>query len=109
MTDEFSALFTLRIIPFETDQDVRGAEHAAIHVRATQVGGSKSLSASFSNLDEFMNRLGLMLCVDSFRWQEVGTMLNQYGTVNIAGHNAEVAFTELEVRELGLEEDVRAA
>lgn len=106
MIDEFSAQFTLRIIPFETDRD---AEHFAIHVRAMQVGGSKRLSASFSNLDEFMNRLGLMFCVDSLRWQEVGALLNQHGTVNVAGRNAEVAFTESELRELGLEEDVRTA
>jgi hypothetical protein len=108
MIDEFSAVFTLRIITFETDQDVRGAEHVAIHVRAMQMGGSKSWSATFSNVDEFMNRLGLMLCGDSFRWQEVGTLLNQQGTVKVAGHHADVAFTELELRELGLKEDVRA-
>jgi hypothetical protein len=109
MIDEFSALFTLRIIPFETDRDVRGAEHVAVHVRAMQLDGSKSLSAYFSNLEEFMNRLGLMLSFDSVHWRKVERLLNHQGKVNVAGHNAELAFTELELRELGLEEDGRAA
>lgn len=33
-------------------------------------------------------------------------LLNQQGKVNVAGQNTELAFTELELRELGLKEDV---
>lgn len=105
-----SALYTLQIIPFKTDQDVTGAQQLAVDVRATQVGGDKTLRAYFSDLDEFMNRLGPMLCFDSVCWPQVERLLNQQGKVNVAGHNAELAFTEFELRELGLEEDVvRAA
>jgi hypothetical protein len=51
-----------------------------------------------------------MLCFDSVHWRRVERLLNQQGKVNVAGRNAELAFTDLELRELGLEEDlVRAA
>jgi hypothetical protein len=107
MKDEL--LYTLQIIPFETGQAVTGAKQLAVDIRAIQLGGNKTLSAYFSNLDEFMNRLGLMLCFDSVHWRQVERLLNQQGKVNVAGHNAELAFTELELRELGLEEDVLRA
>ena len=106
MIDKLSALYTLQIIPLKTDQDISGAKHLAVDVRAMQLGGNKSLSAFFSNLDEFMNRLGLMLRFDPFRWQQVEGLLNRQGRVSIAGRDAELAFTEEELKELGT---VRAA
>jgi hypothetical protein len=109
MTGEFSALYTMQIIPFKTDQDGNGAVHLAANIKAIQLGGTKTLSAYFSNLDEFMNRLGLMLRFDSVQWRQLERLLNQQGKVNVAGPNAELAFTELELRELGLEEDVLRA
>jgi hypothetical protein len=107
--DELSALYTLQIIPLNTNQDVSGAKQLAVDVRAMQLGGDRSLGAFFSNLDEFMNRLGLMLCFDPVRWQQVERLLSRQGRVSIAGRDAELAFTELELKELGLEEDVRRA
>jgi hypothetical protein len=110
MMDGLSALYTLQIIPFKTDQDLIGARQIAVMIRGIQIDGNKTLSAYFSNLDRFMNRLGPMLCFDSIRWRHLEMLLNQQGKVNVAGRNAELAFTELELRELGLEEDVvRAA
>jgi hypothetical protein len=61
------------------------------------------MSAFFSNLDEFMNRLGLMLCGDPFRRQQVERLLNRQGGVSVAGRDAQFAFTEGELSELGLE------
>ena len=107
--DELSALYTLQIIPFRTDQDATGAKQIAVDIRATQLGGNKTLSAYFRSLDEFMNRLGAMLCFDSVHWRQVEKVLNQQGKMNVAGPNAELAFTQLELRELGLEDVVRAA
>lgn len=109
MMGEFSALYTLQIIPFKTNQDATGADYLAANIKAIQLGGTKTLSAYFSNLDEFMHRLGLMLCFDSIHWQQLERLLNQQGKVNVAGPNPELAFTELELRELGLEEDVLRA
>jgi hypothetical protein len=109
--DELSELYALQIIPLRTDQDAGGAKHLAVDVRAMQVGGDRTLRAFFSNLDEFMDRLGAMLCFDSCRWQQVERLLNRQGRVSIAGRDAELAFTEGELKELGLEEmgTVRAA
>jgi hypothetical protein len=109
MIDELSALYTLQIIPFETEQVLGVAKHFAVDVRATQLGGSKTFSAYFRSLDEFMNRFGRILCFDSVHWPKVERLLNQKGKVNVAGRNSELAFTELELRELGLEEDVLRA
>ena len=80
-------------------------------VKATEVDGGKTFSAYFRNVDEFINRLGLVFCAYSVHWSKVERLLiNQQGKVYVAGPNAELAFTELELRELGLEEDmVRAA
>jgi hypothetical protein len=103
--DKSSALYTLQIIPLKTDQDVSGTWQLAVDVRATQLGGDRSLGAFFSNLDdEFMNRLGVMLCFDPSRWQQVEGLLNRQGRVSIGGRDAELAFTEEELKKLGLEE-----
>lgn len=69
-----------------------------------QIGGDKGLRAFFSNIDEFLNRLGLMLCSDTFRWRQIEHLLNQQAVVCVAGSDAELAFTEGELRKLGLEE-----
>jgi hypothetical protein len=61
------------------------------------------MSAFFSNLDEVTNRLGLMLCGDPFRWQQVERLLNRQEGVSIAGRDAQFAFPEGELNELGLE------
>ena len=103
MTDDISELYTLQIIPAEIRKDPRGAAYLAIEVQALQIGGDKSLRAFFSNTDEFMNRLGPMLCHDAFRWREIEKLLNQQGVVRVAGSDAELAFTEGELRKLGLE------
>jgi hypothetical protein len=42
---------------------------------------TKTLSAYFSNLDQFMNRLGLMHCFDSVYWRR--TLLNQQGKLSL--------------------------
>ena len=103
MVDKLSALYTLQVIPLKTDQSVSGIKDLAVDVRAIELGGDKSLSALFGNLDEFMNRLGRMLCFDPYRWRQVEGLLNRQGRVSIAGGNAELAFTEEELKELGLE------
>jgi hypothetical protein len=101
--DELSELYTLRIIPLGTDQDASGARHLAIDVWAMQLSGDKILRAFFSNLDEFMNRLGAMICFDSCRWQQVLRLFNQQARVSIAGPHAELAFSEgeLKLEEMG--------
>jgi hypothetical protein len=45
-----------------------------------------------------------MLCSDPYRWRQIENLLNQQGIVSVAGSDAELAFTEGELRELGLEE-----
>jgi hypothetical protein len=104
MTDDISELYTLHIIPAEIRNDPRGAGYLAIEVQAMQIGGDKSLRAFFSDTDEFMNRLGHMVCFDPFCWREIENLLNQRDIVSVAGSDAELAFTEGELRELGLEE-----
>ena len=104
MTDDISELYTLRIIPAEIRKDLGGAAHVAVEVQAKQIGGDNGLRAFFSNIDEFMNRLGHMLCLDVFHWRQIENLLNQQGIVSVAGSDAELAFTEGESRELGLEE-----
>jgi hypothetical protein len=104
MINDLSALYTLHIIPVGTRKDVSGAKHLAVEVQAMQIEGDKGLRAFFSSLDEFMNRLGAMLCFDAFRWRQIESLLNQHESVSIAGCDAELAFTEGELRELGLEE-----
>jgi hypothetical protein len=42
--------------------------------------------------------------LDAFRWRQIENLLNQQGIVSVAGSDAELAFTERELRELGLEE-----
>ena len=102
--DDISKLYTLQILPAEIRKDPAGAAYIAVEVQAMQIGGDKSLRAFFSTMDEFMNRLGHMLCLDAFRWRQIENLLNQQGIVSVAGSDAELAFTEGELRELGLEE-----
>jgi hypothetical protein len=45
-----------------------------------------------------------MLCLDAYRWRQIENLLNQQGIVSVAGSDATLAFTEGELRELGLEE-----
>jgi hypothetical protein len=104
MTDDISELYTLQIIPTEFRKDPREAAYLAIEVQAIQLSGEKSLRAFFSNTAEFMNRLGQMVCRDAFRWREIENLLHQQGIVSVAGSDAELAFTEGELRKLGLEE-----
>lgn len=104
MTDDISKHYTLQILPAEIRKDLGEAAYIAVEVQAMQIGGDKSLRAFFSNMDEFMNRLGTMLCLDALRWRQIENLLNQQGIVNVAGSDAELAFTEGELRELGLEE-----
>jgi hypothetical protein len=104
MTDDISELYTLYIIPAEIRKDPSGAAYLAIEVQAMQIGGDKSLRAFFSDIDEFMNRLGPMLCSDAFCWRQIENLLNQQDIVSVAGSDAELAFTEGELRKLGLEE-----
>ena len=103
MLNKPTALYTLQVIPAGIRKDSRGAGHLAIEVRAMQIGGDKYFYAFFSSLDEFMNRLGPLLCYDAFRWRQIENLLNQQGIVSVAGSDAELAFTEGELRELGLE------
>ncbi len=111
MTDDISELYTLYIIPAAIPKDPGGAAHIAVEVQAEQIGGDKGFRAFWSNIDEFMNRLGPMLCSDAVRWRQIENVLNQQGIVSVAGSDAELAFTEEELRELGLEEAdaIRAA
>jgi hypothetical protein len=102
MAEDISELYTLHIIPAEIRKNACGVAHLAIEVQAVQMGGDKSLRASFSSFDEFMNRLGPMLCFDTFRWRQIENLLNQQGMLSVAGSDAELAFTEGELRKLGL-------
>jgi hypothetical protein len=102
--DDISKLYILQILPAEIRKDPAGAAYTAVEVQAMQIGGDKGLRAFFSTMDEFMNRLGPMLCLDAFRWRQIENLLNQQGIVSVAGSDAELAFTEGELRELGLEE-----
>jgi len=102
--DDISKLYILQILPAEIRKDPAGAAYTAVEVQAMQIGGDKGLRAFFSTMDEFMNRLGPMLCLDAFRWRQIENLLNQQGIVSVAGSDAELAFTEEELRELGLEE-----
>jgi hypothetical protein len=104
MSDDITEHYTLQILPAEIRRDPAGAAYIAVEVQAMQIAGDKSLRAFFSNMDEFMNRLGLMLCLDALRWRQIENLLNQQGIVSVAGSDAELAFTEGELRELGLEE-----
>jgi hypothetical protein len=104
MADDISEHYTLHIIPVEICKDSGGAGNLAIEVQAMQIGGEKGLRVFFSNTDEFMNRLGLLLCFDEFRWRQIEHLHNQQGIVCVVGSDAELAFTEGELRELGLEE-----
>jgi uncharacterized protein with von Willebrand factor type A (vWA) domain len=104
MTGDISELYTLQILPAEICKDPGGASYIAVEVQAVQIGGDKGLRAFFSNMDEFMHQLGTMLCLDAFRWRQIESLLNQQGIVSVAGSDAELAFTEGELRELGLEE-----
>ena len=104
MTDDISELYTLQLLPAEIRKDPAGASYIAVEVQAMQISGDKSLRAFFSNMDAFMNRLGPMLCLDAYRWRQIENVLNQQGVVSVAGSDAELAFTEGELRELGLEE-----
>jgi hypothetical protein len=104
MADDISELYTLHIIPAAIRRDPGGTAHIAVEVQAKQIGSDKGLRAFCSNIDEFMNRLGPMLCFDAFRWRQIENLLNRRGIVSIAGSDAELAFTEEELRELGLEE-----
>ena len=111
MINKTTALYTLLVIPAGIRKDSRGAEHLAIEVRAMQIGGDKYFHAFFSSLDEFMNRLGPLLCYDAFRWRQIENLLNQQHILSVAGPDAELAFTEGELKELDLKEAgaVRAA
>ncbi|MGB7727941.1 MAG: hypothetical protein WBL50_07915 [Candidatus Acidiferrum sp.] len=102
MTDETSELYRLHIIPAKIRKDSGEVAHQAVEVWAMQIGGDKALRASFSDMDEFMERLGPMLCFDAFRWRQIKTLLNQQDMVSIAGPDAELAFTAEELRDLGL-------
>jgi len=104
MTDEILELYTLHIIPAEIRKDSSGVAHHAIEVQAMQIGGDKCLTAFFSGLDEFMGRLGPMLCFDAFRWRQIENLFNQQDIVSVAGGDAELAFTEGELTKLGLKE-----
>jgi hypothetical protein len=104
MTDDISELYTLQLLPAEIRKDPGGAAYVAVEVQAMQIGGYKCLRAFFSNMDEFMNRLGPMLCLDAYRWRQIENVLNQQGIVSVAGSDAELAFTEGELRVLGLVE-----
>jgi uncharacterized protein with von Willebrand factor type A (vWA) domain len=104
MTDDISKHYTLQILPAEIRKDPAGAAYIAVEVQAMQIGGDKGLRGFFSSIDEFMNRLGRMLCLDALRWRQIENVLNQQGIVKVAGSDAELAFTERELRELGLEE-----
>jgi hypothetical protein len=111
MINKYPALYTLHIIPAEIRKDPGGAEQLAIEVRAMQIGGDKYFEAFFSCLDEFMNRLGPLLCLDGFRWRQIESLLNQQDILTVVGPDAELAFTEGELKELDLKEasSVRAA
>jgi hypothetical protein len=104
-------LYILHIIATRIRKDSREAGHPAIEVRAMQIGGDKCFHAYFSSLDEFMCRLGSMLCFDPFRWRQIENLLNQQDILSVAGPDAELAFAEGELKELGLKEAgaVRAA
>jgi hypothetical protein len=104
MTDDIAELYTLQILPAEIRKEPDGTAYIAVEVQAMQIGGDKGLRAFFCNMGEFMNRLGAMLCLDGFRWRQIENLLNQQGIVSVAGSDAELAFTEGELRELGLEE-----
>jgi hypothetical protein len=111
MINKLTTFYTLQIIPAGIRKDSRGAGPLAIEVRAMQIGGDKYFHAFFSSLDEFMNRLGPLLCYDAFRWRQIENLLNQQDILSVAGPDAELAFTEGELKELDLKEAgaVRAA
>jgi hypothetical protein len=111
MINRPTTFYTLQIIPAGIRKNSRAAGHVAIEVRAMQVGGDKYFHAFFSSLDEFMNRLGPLLCYDAFRWRQIENLLNQQDILSVAGPDAELAFTEGELKKLDLKEAgvVRAA
>lgn len=111
MINNRAMLYTLHIIPAGIRKGSSGAGHLAIEVRAMELGGDKGFHAFFSSLDEFMNRLGPMLCYDEFRWRQIKILLDEQDILSVAGPDAELAFTEGELKELGLKEEdvVRAA
>jgi hypothetical protein len=111
MINKPTTFYTLQVIPAGIPKDSHGAGHLAIEVRATQIGGDKFFHAFFSSLDEFMNRLGPLLCYDAFRWRQIENLLNQQRVLSVAGPDAELAFTEGELEKLDLKEagSVRAA
>jgi hypothetical protein len=102
--DDISKHYTLQIFPAEIRKDSGGTAYIAVELQAMQIGGDKSLRTSFSNMDEFMNRLGAMLCSDALRWRQIEDVLKQQGILSVAGSDAELAFTAGELRELGLVE-----
>jgi hypothetical protein len=109
MINKATKFYTLQVIPIRKDS--RGAGHLAIEVRAMQIDGDRCFHAFFSSLEEFMNRLGPMLCHEAFRWRQIENLLNQQDILSVAGPDAELAFTEGELKELDLKEAgaVRAA
>ena len=111
MINKYPALYTLHIIPTGIRKDSRGAGHLAVEVQAMQIDGDRYFHAFFPSLDEFMNRLGPLLCHDAFRWRQIENLLNKQDILSIAGPDAELAFSEGELRELDLKEAgaVRAA
>jgi hypothetical protein len=111
MINKTTTLYILQIIPSEIPKDSRGTVSLVIEVRAMQIGGDKCFHAFFSSMDEFMNRLGPMLCIDAFRWREIENLLDHQDILSVAGPDAELAFTEGELKELGLKDadELRAA
>jgi hypothetical protein len=111
MINKTTTFYTLQVIPAGIRKDSHCAGHLAIEVRAMQIGGDKYFHAFFSSLDEFMNRLGPLLCYDAFRWRQIENLLNQQHILSVAGPDAELAFTEGELKQLDLKEAgaVRAA
>jgi hypothetical protein len=111
MINKPTTLYTLQVIPAGIRKDSRGAGRLAIEVQAMQIDGDKYFHTFFASLEEFMNRLGPMLCLDAFRWRQIENLLDQQDFLSVAGPDAELAFTEGELKELGLKEAgaVRAA
>ena len=105
MTDDISELYTLQILPAEIRKGSGGAAYIVVEVQAMQIDGDKGLHAFFSNMDEFMNRLGAHALLGRiFAGDKSRICSTSKAIVSVAGSDAELAFTEGELRELGLEE-----
>jgi hypothetical protein len=104
MINKPATLYTLQVLPAGIRKDSTGAEHLAVEVQAIQIGGDKYFHAFFPSLDEFMNRLGPLLCYDASRWRQIENLLTQQGILSVAGPDAELAFTERELAKLDLKE-----